>query len=94
MTNVRCLRFFKVDAVSLAEAEREEPATETDPENQVEQEMIMTPVHEHVLEAANENDNGADVNEILLLMNICPDDIEGDSDDEAYKSDFTDENDY
>lgn len=37
---------------------------------------------------ANEVDDGErDLNEILLLMNVCPDEI-GEDSDEAYESDF------
>lgn len=38
-------------------------------------------------DASKVNDGAKDLSEILLLMNACPDEIEGDSD-EAYESDF------
>lgn len=39
-------------------------------------------------ETPNEVDDGErDLNEILLLMNVCPDEI-GEDSDEAYESDF------
>ena len=41
-------------------------------------------------DASKVNDGAEDLNEILLLLNVCPDEIEEDSD-EAYGSDFEDD---
>ena len=41
-------------------------------------------------DASKVNDGAEDLNEILLLLNVCPDEIEEDSD-EAYESDFEDD---
>ena len=41
-------------------------------------------------DASKVNDGAEDLNEILLLLNICPDEIEEDSD-EVYESDFEDD---
>ena len=41
-------------------------------------------------DASKVNDGAEDLNEILLLLNVYPDEIEEDSD-EAYKSDFEDD---
>ena len=41
-------------------------------------------------DASKINDGAVDLNEILLLLNICLDEIEEDSD-EAYESDFEDD---
>ena len=43
-----------------------------------------------MLIASKVNDGAEDLNEILLLLNVCPDEIEEDSD-EAYESDFEDD---
>ena len=41
-------------------------------------------------DASKVNDGAEDLNEILLLLNVCPDEIEEDSD-ETYESDFEDD---
>ena len=40
--------------------------------------------------ASKVNDGAEDLTEILLLLNVCPDEVEEDSD-EAYESDFEDD---
>ena len=76
------------------EVEREDPVSATETDSQVDQELTPA-VRECVVgETANENGNAQDVNEILSLMNISSDDIEGAVSDEAYESDFSDEDDY
>lgn len=76
------------------EVEREDPVSATETDSQVDQELTPAVRERVVGETANENGNAQDVNEILSLRNICPDEIEGDISDEAYESDFSDENDY
>lgn len=80
---------IKADEILLAEPEQEEEALsssvpETDPE--VER---ANPVFVCHADASMVNDGAEDLNEILLLLNVCPDEIEEDSD-EAYESDFED----
>ena len=41
-------------------------------------------------DASKVNDGAEDLNQILLLLNVCPHEIEEDSD-EAYESDFEDD---
>ena len=84
--------FFKIkaDEISLAEPEQEEEALsssvpETDPEVKRANPVVMC----HA-DASKVNDGAEDLNEILLLLNVCPDEIEEDSD-EAYESDFEDD---
>jgi len=84
--------FFKIkaDETSLAEPEQEEEALssfvpEADPE--VER---ANPADMCRADASKVNDGPQDLNEILLQLNVCPDEIEEDSD-EAYESDFEDD---
>ena len=76
------------------EVEREDPVSATETDSQVDQELTPAVRECVVSETANENGNAQDVNEILSLMNISSDDIEGAVFDEAYESDFSDEDDY
>lgn len=71
------------------EVEREDPVSATETDSQVDQELTPAVRERVVGETANENGNAQDVNEILSLMNI-----KGDISDEAYESDFSDEDDY
>ena len=76
------------------DVEREDLASATETDSQVDQGLTPA-VHECALgETANENGNAEEVNEILSLMNLCPDDTEGDVSDETYAPDFSDEDDY
>ena len=76
------------------EVEREDPVSATETDSQVHQEMTPAVRERVVVDTANENVNAEDVNEILSLISICPDDSEQDASDEAYESDFSDEDDF
>ena len=74
----------------MDEPEQEEEAfSSSDPETEPEVERANPVVMCHA-DASKVSDGTQDFNEILLLMNVCPDEIEEDSE-EGYGSDFEDD---